>query len=304
MKYLTDPQLLPSDFPFRIFDSSIPDRENSIHGGERLASREIVLHCHECLEMNCITGGEGFAYVGDRIYPVRTGDVLIMNNYEYHGLVGADGLRLKVLIFEPQMIWDGNAADYLYLKAFYEWKNDFRHCLQGSVLNEYIATIFFEMHREWELKTTGYRLVIKSLLLKLLALLYRGFECNEESSLRVLNFTRQYLKIQNAVQYLDGHLTEEIRLEQLAGIAHMNACYFSTLFRRLMGLTPFAYLNKKRVEHASRLLLTTAKSITEIAVESGFCNIPYFNRVFRRFMGRSPGQFRSARELPQQAEVS
>lgn len=296
MVYLTDPQYLPHDFPFSIFDSRIPDKTNSILvGGRRLTSEEVMLHCHECLELNYITGGEGLDYVDDHVYPIREGDVLIMNNYEYHGLVGKKDLRLKVLVFEPQLVWNGDPEDYQYLKTFYEWKNDFRHCLPNSVLTGYIATIFFELQHEWERRTTGYRLIIKSLLLKLLALLYRGFESSEQSSQQMLDFTKNYCKIQDAVQYIDGRVSEPFSLEELAGIVHMNPCYFSTLFTKLMGLSPFAYINKKRIEYASRQLLTSTKSITEIAIEAGFCNISYFNRVFRRFMGQSPGQFRAGR---------
>ena len=52
------------------------------------------------------------------------------------------------------------------------------------------------------------------------------------------------------------------------------------------------YLQKKRVEHAGRLLMTTALPIKDIAERCGFASIEVFYRVFRKYRGTTPGNYR------------
>ena len=61
-------------------------------------------------------------------------------------------------------------------------------------------------------------------------------------------------------------------------------------------ISPFEYLNYIRIIHASKLLKSTKKLITDIASECGFDNISYFNRVFKRIMGITPNAYRKLRE--------
>ncbi|MFN2243397.1 MAG: helix-turn-helix transcriptional regulator, partial [Anaerolineae bacterium] len=63
-------------------------------------------------------------------------------------------------------------------------------------------------------------------------------------------------------------------------------------FRKELGVTPIAYLNRYRVHQAKQLLSDTSKSITEIALEVGFSDSGYFSRVFRREVGLSPEAYR------------
>jgi transcriptional regulator GlxA family with amidase domain len=66
-------------------------------------------------------------------------------------------------------------------------------------------------------------------------------------------------------------------------------------FREALGLTPLAADRLIRVEQAKRLLVTTRRSATRIATDTGFCDLPHMIRVFRSAEGVTPDAFRKAR---------
>ncbi len=88
--------------------------------------------------------------------------------------------------------------------------------------------------------------------------------------------------INEAIAYIDRHLSENIRLADLAAIAHVSPAYFSTLFKRLNGLSPIEYIVHKRIQLAVEEICTTTKSLTEIAMDCGFNNSTNFYKAFRK----------------------
>jgi transcriptional regulator GlxA family with amidase domain len=66
-------------------------------------------------------------------------------------------------------------------------------------------------------------------------------------------------------------------------------------FRRALGMTPLAADRLIRLEQAKRLLLTTRRSATRIASETGFCDLPHMIRAFRAAEGVTPDVFRRGR---------
>ena len=65
-------------------------------------------------------------------------------------------------------------------------------------------------------------------------------------------------------------------------------------FREALGLTPLQADRLIRIEQAKRLLKTTARSATQIATDTGFCDLPHLIRVFRAQEGTTPDAFRQA----------
>ena len=89
-------------------------------------------------------------------------------------------------------------------------------------------------------------------------------------------------------QYIKDHFRENINREELANIAFITPNYLSKRFCSETGMSLREYINQRRVEEAKRLLLSTSKTVSEIACEVGFENISYFSTVFHKFSGVSP----------------
>lgn len=287
MKYLTEVFRLDKKFPFTVFKGKGFSAEDVKNGN-------VYMHNHYCLEINLALSSGGTYYIGNNSYPINENDIFIINNYEYHYAANEnDQMELMVIIFDPELVWQNEAMDYLYIKAFYEWKDGFKHRLAGEVVPPAVAEIIFEMEREWNEKSAGYQLVIKSLLLKLLALLYRRFEETSQYSEKIMRFQNEYIRIIDAVNYIDENFKEPVALKKLAETVHMNQNYFSTYFRNVMNCSVSTYIVRKRLKHACMLLSTTDDSVIEIALDSGFENVPYFNRTFKKHIGITPKEYRN-----------
>ena len=92
--------------------------------------------------------------------------------------------------------------------------------------------------------------------------------------------------------YIEGHLAETITVEQLAVHAKLSASYFGRAFKASFGDTPHAYILRKRIALARKLMLESRAPLAEIALECGMADQSHLNRVFRRFTGTSPHAWR------------
>ena len=90
------------------------------------------------------------------------------------------------------------------------------------------------------------------------------------------------------------HFTESIPLGRAAAEACLARCYFSTYFRRQTGMGFHAWLTSIRIYRATRVLLATGQSISEIAWSVGFQDMTTFARAFRRVTGTTPTRYRRA----------
>ena len=100
---------------------------------------------------------------------------------------------------------------------------------------------------------------------------------------------------QKVVTYISNHYVEEIKLSSLAKLFGYNEKYLSHALHSLTGIHFSQLLSFYRIEHAKALLKGSGdKSITMIALESGFSAINTFHRVFLKQVGMTPLQYRHA----------
>ena len=97
--------------------------------------------------------------------------------------------------------------------------------------------------------------------------------------------------VERVIQYIQSHLSEQITLEQLSGVAFVSKSYLTKLFKQQTGQTVIEYVNSARIEKAKMLLVTTPKSVEEIAYAVGFESPKYFFRVFKALTGQTPLSF-------------
>ncbi len=108
--------------------------------------------------------------------------------------------------------------------------------------------------------------------------------------------TRAPKWLRRVVERLNDEFTENISCEELAAEAKVHPVHLASTFRRFYNQTIGEYTQKKRVAHASQLLLDREIPLTEIAYSAGFSDQSHFTRVFKRFTGLTPGAFRGAVE--------
>lgn len=98
-------------------------------------------------------------------------------------------------------------------------------------------------------------------------------------------------KLRQAIDYIQAHLAENLSLEAIATEVGMSRFYFCRLFKQSIGITPYQYLIKCRIDRAKVLLRQRKLGITDIAVEVGFSNQSHFTKHFKRIVGKTPKKF-------------
>ena len=105
--------------------------------------------------------------------------------------------------------------------------------------------------------------------------------------------------VERAKDYIAGHYTDEqLSVEALCSHIHLSPTYFSTLFKREVGMTFTAYVTEVRMEQAARLLRDTDEKTYLIAGQTGYADPNYFSYVFKRHFGVSPSKFRAGGKTP------
>lgn len=114
-----------------------------------------------------------------------------------------------------------------------------------------------------------------------------------------IQFSQQLPQLRAGIQtvckskgYIARNYTSRITLDEIAGYVHLNASYFSSVFRKNAGVSFREYLNRYRVRRSCQLLKTTRYPIIDIAISSGFDDQCYFTKIFKKYAGTTPAYYR------------
>jgi AraC-like DNA-binding protein len=112
------------------------------------------------------------------------------------------------------------------------------------------------------------------------------------------SFGKDHRSIKLVRDYLKSHYAENVSLAQLTSIANLSPFYLLRVFHNQVGFPPHEYQTQVRIAHARKLLLE-GKSISQAALETGFCDQSHLSRNFKRIVGSTPGQYLSQSNIVQ-----
>lgn len=103
------------------------------------------------------------------------------------------------------------------------------------------------------------------------------------------------LAVQRVIDAIRARLSENISLSEMARVAYMSRYHFNRTFRQVTGLPPRRFFSRLRVEAATRMLLNTDSSVTDICLDVGYTSLGTFIRTFSGILGISPMKLRTLR---------
>lgn len=101
----------------------------------------------------------------------------------------------------------------------------------------------------------------------------------------------QAAALQRALRYVDEHLSQPLRVTELAQAACVSRFHLVRLFRTGTGASPLRYVRRRRIERARQLLPGAQLPMACLAQQLGFFDQSHFVRSFRAETGCSPGQY-------------
>ena len=149
-----------------------------------------------------------------------------------------------------------------------------------------VRDIFEEMISELQTKQPAYEMLCAAKLFNIISLLRRKTE--KESAPQ----GRYFDKISFVIQKMNKEYQKSYTLDEYATMCNMSKFHFLRVFKGITGISPLAYRNNIRLDHAKELLIDTNNPINEIGRSVGFSSDTYFCDAFKAEVGMSPGQYR------------
>lgn len=222
----------------------------------------------------CVQEGECSITIQHKTYTAKSGDVVLIDCYKPHSYTTTAGWKALWLHFDGPLA--RIQCEHL-LQSFgpvitprnYEGLehtmkkilNTFRtkSIVHSSSMSKYITSMMNELF------LSGSKKVIKS---------------------------RSSLKLEKTIAYINEHYSEQICLEDLANQSSLSPYYFTRIFTKETGLTPYQYIISTRVNSAKFLLMNSTLSIKEIAFSSGFTSESVFCSSFKKRENLTPSEYR------------
>lgn len=233
-------------------------------------------HSHYFTELFYVRDGSGEFVVENVSFSIKKDDLIIVNPNILHTEVslGSPPLEYITLGVDGLSFSFSDNRDYMVFNCR-EQKND---------LLFYFNSMLFELER----KETGYQEICKDMLDILTIRLQRL----TNSPFEIMVSQRPNRECAKIKRYIDSNYQDNITLDSLAAMAHLNKYYFVHTFTKCYGLPPINYLNERRIEVSKALLASTDHCIAEIAQLSGFSSQSYFAQSFKKSSGMTAGAYR------------
>ena len=262
------------------------------------------LHRHEYMQINYVCQGQGKHCLNNHDFDIVKGDIFIIPPYIPHRIMRYDNSSIEIFEFEfePEFInrnFDGisnieSFFDFAYIEPFLvsESKVKPRLNMIGGVQVQ-VENILEEVFKEYNERKSGYILLVRSLLLKLLIVLGRELTRELEGTESRVIYDCSKNAVLNAVKYIKEHYIEDIWVDEVAQKFTISPSYFRYLFKIITSKTFTEYVNDLRISRSMELLRDTDMRVIDVCYESGFKNINHFNRMFRQQTGKTPLMYRN-----------
>lgn len=256
-----------------------------------IGKRQYREHHHTECELSVFLSGSGTYTTKDRQYDFIAGDCFLFCGDEPHCITGiASQFELLNIHFHPQLLWS-QKDDLTLLQILGARSSRFENRLDRS--NPATAVIrnrILSIEKELSEKRNGYQTVAKCELFTALISFIRDYDYID-SSKEYAGFEKVISPVEHALNYIDENLDKPLTLAEISKQAAMSQTYFSSVFKKLNGVSPWEYITVKRVEKAIELLKGTRMTKLDIALQCGFNSSSNFYKAFYHVTGKKPGDY-------------
>ena len=239
-----------------------------------------IPHSHAFTELFYVRDGQGEFLLEDKIYPIFKDDLIIVNPHINHTEIskGTPPLSYFTVGVEGVCFSFNDQKEY---RIF--------NCRKKEAdLLFYFNSLFQELDKQSE----GYEKICNYLLHILILQLQRI----TDSPFELITAQHPSKECAYIKRYLDSNYSENITLDHLSALSHLNKYYLSHEFTKYYGISPMNYLSRKRIDVCKELLENTDYGISDIAHLVGFSSQSYLSQSFRKSCGMTAGTYRKLKK--------
>lgn len=264
------------DFPIEIY-----------HVNERHPQYEMAFHWHMEYEIIRIRQGRFRMTLDDYEFTAQAGDVIFISSGTLHGGM-PESCEYDCIVFDMRMLQQKDNACHPLVQRIVDgdiWINQLLPKEDQGLANA-VEGLFSAM----EAREMGYQLIVQGCLYQLLGTVLGHGYYSTAPVKRHRNY-KKVSQLKKVLALIEENYNTPLTLEQLSGAAGMSPKYFCRFFQEMTHHTPIEYVNICRIEHACYQLITTGRSVTDIAFGCGFNDLSYFIKTFRRYKGTTPKRY-------------
>lgn len=292
------------------------DAEEFFHHGisyfrtERSTSKEshdiTVVHIHNYIQLwYVLRGGFRHVWCGKEFYQ-REGDFIIVPPLFSHQIDTRNATDIEFVYCElgddflsafPENQEKSTLFNLTYLRPILcnAEKMNPQISLQGEIKYQ-VGNLFLRLVEEYTKSNELSTHYLRSLTMRILSLVAQQYEKSAPPENDLL-YSKYRKAIQDALDYIEEHFTENIPLAEISRIALMSTRSFSYVFKEITGKTFLEYVHFLRIHRAVVLLRDTDCSVTDACIQCGFCDITYFGKIFKKITGVSPRTYRKLKRM-------
>jgi AraC-like DNA-binding protein/quercetin dioxygenase-like cupin family protein len=237
------------------------------------------MHYHDYYEIYYLISGERNHFVGDKFLTIKKGDFVVIRPEVPHKTGGLSGARALICFNEDFLSnWLTKSAQTELLSFF-----DKTFIRPESERQSEILNAINELEKAYFDKDNA---KIFSSLLQLILILKKSSVATSENSTATT-------VLQNAMEYAQKNYATINSLQDVADALFVSKFHLCHLFSKYVEVPFNSYLTKIRLNNATRLLVSSSKTISEVAIDCGFSTATYFCQVFKKEFGVSPLKYKT-----------
>lgn len=256
---------------------------------------EPVFHSHNWYEIYYFHEGVCNYLIGDRIYTLQPGDLILMNGMTLHCAKIDPSVPYvrSILHFDPGALrplldWSQSVN---VLQPFQELGN-LRLSLSGGdrqQVERLLTELSLRRERADAVGEGRFRLAFADLLHVVYDLWLGRRTVHDRAELP----TEKEQTVQRLITFLESRYTDDLHLDALQEHMHVSKFYLSKLFKEVTGVTIFEFLYRRRINQAKiEFVLDPGKTVTDVCFQVGFKHLAHFSRMFKQQEGVTPEQFK------------
>jgi len=249
-------------------------------------------HLHNRFEIYFFISGSVNYLIEKKIYPLKPGDLLVMNSHEIHKpTFPKNELYERIVIhFEPSIAKFFSPPGFDLLHCFVNRpKGEQNKINLTSSQIDKISTMLRNIEATEENTGSEAPILRLTYFIELLVYINRIFMSAKPSE-ELYGIPEKLVPI---LDYIDTNLESDLTLKALAEKFFIDGSYLSRLFKKSIGSNIHEYIIYKRISRAKKLL-ADGLSVTDACIRSGFNDYSNFLRMFKRTVGVSPGCYKKA----------
>ena len=280
--------------PFKISKSQQSSLRVQIDQGRHFYDH---LHFHPEFQITAIKKGEGILYHGSDMIRFKAGDVFILGSNIPHLMKSSKSYFSEKSsgVYSVSLFFDRNTFgnQFFNIPELTNIGALLQNCKRGAWLSGSLRK--GAHHQILEMSNVREEELIISFL-KILSTIRKANKRFINSSIyKFSTEEKDGQRLNNILNFTFNHLEKNIKIDDIAEIAHLSKSQFSRYFKLHTRKTYIEFLNELRVESACSLLLNRRNTIEAICYDVGYSNLSNFNRQFKRLKGVSPSVYRRLR---------